>query len=46
MKIEKFTIIGFQAENRNAEVIFSKDNTTVIFGSNGCGKTTNLGVRR
>lgn len=41
-KIIDFKINGFKAENRIAEVNFSKDNVTVIYGDNGCGKTTFL----
>ncbi|MGI2180611.1 AAA family ATPase [Shewanella frigidimarina] len=42
MRIESITFHGFQAENRHALVDFSKDNVTVIYGDNGCGKTTFL----
>ena len=41
-RIISFKINGFKAENRIAEVNFSKDNVTVIYGDNGCGKTTFL----
>ena len=41
-KIIDFKINGFKAENRIAEVNFSKYNVTVIYGDNGCGKTTFL----
>lgn len=42
MRIESITFHGFQAENRHASVLFSKKNVTVIYGDNGCGKTTFL----
>lgn len=42
MRIEKITFEGFKAENRCATVDFSAENATVIFGDNGCGKTTFL----
>ncbi len=41
-RIISFKINGFKAENRIAEINFSKDNVTVIYGDNGCGKTTFL----
>ncbi|WP_288375725.1 AAA family ATPase [uncultured Pseudomonas sp.] len=33
---------GFQSDNRKAEVKFSGQQTSIIFGGNGCGKTTFL----
>lgn len=42
MRIEKITFEGFKVKNRLASVDFSKDNVTVIYGDNGCGKTTFL----
>lgn len=44
MRIELFRVEGFKAENRNAVVAFSCENVTVIYGDNGCGKTTFLKV--
>jgi predicted ATP-binding protein involved in virulence len=44
MRINSLTINGFQAPGRHAEVHFSKGNVTVIYGDNGCGKTTFLKV--
>lgn len=42
MRLESFKISGFKSKTRNAEVTFSNGNVTVIFGDNGCGKTTFL----
>ena len=42
MKIEKFRVNGFKTSGRYAEVEFSADNVTVIYGENGSGKTTFL----
>lgn len=42
MKIESITFEGFKAPHRNAKVKFSNENVTVIYGDNGCGKTTFL----
>lgn len=42
MRIESFEIIGFKSIGRNAKVSFSSENVTVIYGDNGCGKTTFL----
>ncbi len=42
MKIINIEFHGFKAKNRHAKVNFSNDNVTVIFGDNGCGKTTFL----
>lgn len=44
MRIKSFKITGFKASNRNAMVSFSNQNVTVIYGDNGCGKTTFLKV--
>lgn len=41
-KIISFKINGFKAKDRIAKVNFSKENVTVIYGDNGCGKTTFL----
>ena len=41
-KIISFKINGFKAKDRIAEVIFSKENVTIIYGDNGSGKTTFL----
>jgi len=42
MRIDSIEFQGFKASNRHARVNFSEDNVTVIFGDNGCGKTTFL----
>jgi energy-coupling factor transporter ATP-binding protein EcfA2/uncharacterized protein YjgD (DUF1641 family) len=42
MKITNIEFHGFKAKNRFAKVEFSSDNVTVIYGDNGCGKTTFL----
>lgn len=42
MKIENIEFHGFKAKNRYSRVDFSKENVTVIYGDNGCGKTTFL----
>ena len=42
MRLKNFKINGFKAEGRAAEVNFSNENVTVIFGDNGSGKTTFL----
>ena len=42
MRIEKIEFNGFKADDRIATVDMSAKNVTVIFGDNGCGKTTFL----
>lgn len=42
MRIENIKFEGFKALSRFASVDFSKSNVTVIYGDNGCGKTTFL----
>ncbi|AUA58285.1 iron-dicitrate transporter ATP-binding subunit [Achromobacter spanius] len=42
MRIESFEIAGFKSAGRNARVLFSPESVTVIYGDNGCGKTTFL----
>lgn len=44
MKILNFRVFGFKAKNRHANVNFSNSNVTVIYGDNGCGKTTFLKI--
>ncbi len=44
MRIELLSVVfdGFQSPDRRAEIAFSGQQTSIIFGSNGCGKTTFL----
>jgi len=42
VKLKRVKFIGFQSPNRTAEVHFSDDASSVIYGDNGCGKTTFL----
>ncbi|OHY72992.1 AAA family ATPase [Marinobacter sp. AC-23] len=42
MKIDNIEFHGFKAKNRYSKVEFSSENVTVIYGDNGCGKTTFL----
>lgn len=42
MRIEEIIFYNFKARDRFASVNFSEDNVTIIFGDNGCGKTTFL----
>lgn len=42
MRINNIVFEGFKANNRFASVNFSNENVTVIYGDNGCGKTTFL----
>jgi ABC-type cobalamin/Fe3+-siderophores transport system ATPase subunit len=42
LRIDRIVFHGFQSENKTAGVVFSKERSTVIFGDNGCGKTTFL----
>ncbi|MFQ2001626.1 AAA family ATPase [Aeromonas veronii] len=41
-KLISLEIIGFQSPDRCAKVYFSDDSISVIYGDNGCGKTTFL----
>jgi ABC-type lipoprotein export system ATPase subunit len=42
IRLERVAFYGFQSPNRRAEVYFSRDAASVIYGDNGCGKTTFL----
>lgn len=42
IKLIAFKVNGFQAATRTAEVVFSDDPVSIIYGDNGCGKTTFL----
>lgn len=42
--IDSIKIYGFKASNRFAQANFSKSSVSVIFGPNGCGKTSFLKV--
>lgn len=37
-------IVGFKTEKKTASLGFSEENTTTIYGKNGCGKTTLLRI--
>ena len=43
-RLHKIEIIGFKAENEHIIYEFSDSNTTVVFGQNGCGKTSFLQI--
>ncbi|GJI92762.1 AAA family ATPase [Duganella hordei] len=42
IKLKSLKFDGFRTGNYSAQVNFSNDSVTVIFGDNGCGKTTFL----
>ena len=42
VQIQKFKITGFKSINRTAMVSFPSEKATIIYGDNGCGKTTFL----
>lgn len=42
MRLVDFEISGFKSSTKMAKVFFSEENVTVIYGDNGCGKTTFL----
>lgn len=44
LKIRKIEIVGFKANNRRAEVEFSSENISIVYGENGVGKTTLLKI--
>lgn len=44
LHINSIKIYGFKASNRFAKANFSDENVSVIFGKNGCGKTSFLKV--
>ena len=41
-KILKIRIKGFHSSQKIIEYEFSSENVTIIYGENGCGKTTLL----
>lgn len=43
-RLQKIEIIGFKSEKEHITYEFSDSNTTVVFGQNGCGKTTFLQI--
>jgi ABC-type cobalamin/Fe3+-siderophores transport system ATPase subunit len=43
-KIIKIEIEGFKSPSRNLTIEFSKEPVSIIFGENGCGKTTLLRI--
>lgn len=44
MKLLNMKILGFKEKNRVINVDFSEDNISVLYGKNGCGKTTLLNI--
>ena len=42
IRIVRLKVLGFQRQDRSVEVLFSEDQVSVIYGDNGCGKTTFL----
>ena len=44
LKFKKIKIEGFKSRNSSIEVNFSKEQSSVIYGDNGCGKTTFLKI--
>lgn len=40
--LKRIQITGFKRENKVIEVVFSENNVSIIYGDNGCGKTTFL----
>ena len=42
IKLSRVKIIGFKSEDNIMEVRFSKEKVSILFGDNGCGKTTFL----
>ncbi|UKA28045.1 AAA family ATPase [Photobacterium damselae] len=44
IKLKKVKIYGFKSSNRNIEVNFSHEPTSIIYGDNGSGKTTFLKI--
>ncbi|EKN3726132.1 TPA: AAA family ATPase [Yersinia enterocolitica] len=43
-RIERIKISGFKAAKKNISVMFSPSNVSIIFGQNGCGKTSFLKI--
>lgn len=44
LKIRKLTLNGFKDENRKVMLDFPEGNTVILYGDNGCGKTSLLRV--
>ncbi|MFA0501570.1 AAA family ATPase, partial [Vibrio sp. 10N.222.46.A1] len=44
LQIRSIEIFGFQAKSRKAKLQFASDQVSIIYGDNGCGKTTFLKV--
>ncbi|MDW2779963.1 hypothetical protein, partial [Pseudomonas sp. BEA3.1] len=42
VRLERIKFVGFKSPGRSAEVYFARDAASVIYGDNGCGKTTFL----
>lgn len=44
LRLERILINGFKTSKSSANVVFSPTNTSIIFGQNGCGKTSFLKI--
>ncbi|WP_350313600.1 AAA family ATPase [Dickeya fangzhongdai] len=44
LRIERIIINGFKSEKKTVQVLFSASNVSIIFGQNGCGKTSLLKI--
>lgn len=44
LRIERIHITGFKSDEKNVQILFSPSNVSIIFGLNGCGKTSVLKI--
>lgn len=44
IKIKSIDILGFHSEKKRVKCEFASDNVTILYGDNGCGKTTLLQI--
>ncbi|MFN9599929.1 MAG: AAA family ATPase [Dolichospermum sp.] len=44
LRLNKLTLSGFKTQTRQASVDFSSEKISVIYGDNGCGKTSFLKI--
>ncbi|KHT43664.1 AAA family ATPase [Pectobacterium brasiliense] len=44
LRIERIIINGFKSEKKSVQVLLSASNVSVVFGQNGCGKTSLLKI--